>query len=122
MEQLVARQAHNLEVVGSSPSSATILRKIRDSFGQKAVILRSFCRKKSSVSTLLPFFSKYLLCRCGYCVYGIMNGITFLRISDNVIVFPVLHQEISNESIVDHYFLSSVFSSPFSIIDINVVN
>ena len=30
VEQLVARQAHNLEVVGSSPSSATILRKIKD--------------------------------------------------------------------------------------------
>ena len=37
VEQLVARQAHNLEVVGSSPSSATILREITGLDGPKNV-------------------------------------------------------------------------------------
>ena len=39
VEQLVARQAHNLEVVGSSPSSATILREITGLDGPKTSIL-----------------------------------------------------------------------------------
>ena len=39
VEQSVARQAHNLEVVGSSPSSATIVRKIQDLMVQKTSIL-----------------------------------------------------------------------------------
>ena len=37
VEQLVARQAHNLEVVGSSPSSATIVRKIQDLIVRKTL-------------------------------------------------------------------------------------
>ena len=42
VEQLVARQAHNLEVVGSSPSSATIVRKIQDLIVRKNVKVMIF--------------------------------------------------------------------------------
>ena len=39
---MVARQAHNLEVVGSSPSSATITRKLKDLRVQKTDSLLVF--------------------------------------------------------------------------------
>ena len=74
VEQLVARQAHNLEVVGSSPSSATILREIRDSFGQKDTGLDS--SKNVKVMIFQPEeeyheYSSSFLCQKIRCYYAV---------------------------------------------------
>ena len=58
MEQLVARQAHNLEVVGSSPSSATILREIKDLIVRENVRFLIFRLERRVV--LILFFLFYV--------------------------------------------------------------
>ena len=45
VEQLEARRAHNPEVVGSSPASATIKTTV---FAMKTVVFLTFCHKMES--------------------------------------------------------------------------
>lgn len=55
---MVARQAHNLEVVGSSPSSATILREIKDLIVRENVRFLIFRLERRVV--LILFFLFYV--------------------------------------------------------------